>query len=304
MHFGRVQDDRGLDLALPDPRPRTLGFLKLNHEGRGLIRCGAPVWVCKEWIGTVYPETARPSEYLSAYAQHYNCVEYNGSFYHLPQAHQVEGWVNQVPPGFSFCPKIPQDISHKMHQSLDRELLQQYKRMCEGFDDRLGLSFMQLPDWFGPTHFPALKAFIEEWGNAYPLAIEFRHPDWFRDHMLPDPVINLLFKSNIATVITDSPGRRDVVHMALTHPKVMVRFQGVFPSKKDDQRVRAWMDRLSDWAAAGLDEIYFFAHQERHGAIPQTVDFALRYLYEKTYFRMKEADRPSYGAISPVHPDL
>jgi uncharacterized protein YecE (DUF72 family) len=281
MHFGRVQDDRALDLALPDPRPRTQGFLKLDHKGRGLIRCGAPVWVCKEWAGTLYPESARPSEYLAAYAQHYDCVEYNGSFYHLPAAHQVAGWVNQVPDGFSFCPKVPQDLSHKMQEALDLELMERFKTVCSWFEDHLGLIFMQLPDWFAPTHFPALVKFIEHWDHAFPLSIEFRHPDWFKDHMLLDPVINLLFKNKIATVITDSPGRRDVVHMALTQPKVMVRFLGCFPSRKDDQRVRAWMDRLMEWAEAGMDELYFFAHQERNGAIPQTVDFALRYLYEK-----------------------
>ena len=268
----------------PDPRPRTLGFLQLQHQGRGLIRCGAPIWVCREWLGTVYPEKARPSEFLSAYAQHYSCVEYNGSFYQLPQRHQVAVWVSQVPANFVFCPKIPQDISHKMHQSLDLELLRKYKHMCQGFGKHLGLSFLQLPDWFAPSHFPALKNFIEQWDQAFPLAIEFRHPDWFRDHMLADPVINLLFKTKIATVITDSPGRRDVVHMSLTQTKVLVRFLGCFPSRKDDERVRAWMDRLADWAAAGMDELYFFVHQERNGVIPQTVDFALRYLYEKSEF--------------------
>lgn len=279
MHFGRVQDDRRLDLVLPDQRPRTLGFLKLNHQGRGRIRIGAPIWACKEWVGTVYPEGTRSTEYLRAYAAHYDCAEYNGSFYHLPDERQVKSWTYQVPEGFSFCPKVPQDLSHKMHEALDLQRLQQTLDMCRWFGGNLGLPFMQLPDWFSPQHVPALVAFIERWGEEFPLAIEFRHPDFFRDHMLLDPLINILYKSKITTVITDTPARRDVLHMSLTQPRVMVRFQGCFPSSKDDQRIRAWMPRLVEWAAAGMDEIYVFVHQERHGAIPQTVDFALRTLY-------------------------
>jgi uncharacterized protein YecE (DUF72 family) len=155
--------------------------------------------------------------------------------------------------------------------------------MCERFGGNLGLPFMQLPDWFSPQYAGALQKFIGHWGETLPLAIEFRHGAWFRDHMLIDPVINLLYKSRIATVITDTPARRDVLHMALTHPRLMVRLQGCFPSAKDDVRVRAWMQRLRAWADAGMDEMFFFVHQERHGAIPQTADFARRVLYEMAH---------------------
>ena len=79
MHFGRTQDDRKLDLNLPDPRPRTESFLKLKQEGRGLIYCGAPIWSCPDWAGTVYTDKVRPGDYLRQYAKHYSVVEVNSS---------------------------------------------------------------------------------------------------------------------------------------------------------------------------------------------------------------------------------
>ncbi len=281
MHFGRVSDDRGLQLALPSAQARTLSYLRLGHAGRGLIHGAAPIWATRDWVGSFYPEGTRPSEYLRVYAQHYSSVEFNGSFYSLPSSSQVQSWLTQIGPDFRFCPKLHQDLSHKLGQPLDLNLLHRYFRFCEDLGSHLGLSFLQLPEWFSPAHLPSLMKFLDQWSRNIPLAIEFRHPDWFHQHMLLDSVINLLYRAQLATVITDTPGRRDVLHMSLTQPKLIVRFQGCFPSARDDQRIRDWMDRLVDWANAGMDEIFFFIHQARNGAIPQTVDFALRCLHER-----------------------
>jgi uncharacterized protein YecE (DUF72 family) len=282
MHFGRVQSDKGLDLTLPPVGARTSGYLKLGHKGRGLIYCGAPVWSSLDWQGLIYPARARPSEYLRYYAQHYSMIEFNGSFYRIPTPEQVRTWRRDVGPEFRFCPKVAKDLSHQLAR-FDKDLLHAFIRMLEAMGDHLGLSFMQLPEWYGVDQFPHLEAFAAQWPKDFPLAIEFRHPSWFQNAMLLDPVINFLYRNTFATVITDTPGQRGVVHMSLTYPKVLIRFMGVFPSKFDQQRLKAWMDRLEDWARGGMDAIYFAVHQERNAAIPQTVDFIHRYLIEKTF---------------------
>lgn len=296
MHFGRVQDDKGLDLSLPPMGPRTSAYLKLPHQGRGLIYCGAPIWACKDWEGTVYPPRARPSSYLRLYAQSYSMVEFNGSFYRIPGPEQVRLWRHDVGPEFRFCPKVAKDLSHQLAR-FDPSLLQQYLRMLENFGEHLGLSFMQLPDSFAVDQFPRLEAFLAQWPKVFPLAIEFRHPSWFREHSLLDPVINFLYKNSLATVITDTPGQRDVLHSSLTYPAVLLRFMGVFPSKQDQQRLKAWLDRLTDWAQAGLDAIYVAVHQERNASIPLTVDFMHRYLYEKNFPKAVKPMAPSTSAL-------
>lgn len=283
MHFGRVADDRGLDLQLPEDRPRTEGYLKLAHEGRGLIYCGAPIWSSPEWVPEIYPERAKPSEYLQYYARHYSMVELNSSFYHLPTRDQVRLWTLQTGPEFRFCPKVPKDISHHLTQGFDRELLRSFQGIVETFGEKHGISFLQLPEWFEAKSFPALERFVQAWGQSFPLAVEFRHPSWFRDHMLLDPVINFLYRQKLSAVITDSPGERDVLHMSLTYPSILLRFVGCFPSRKDELRLKAWLDRLMGWMEAGLDAAYVAVHQARNASIPRTVDYAIRYLYEKEF---------------------
>jgi uncharacterized protein YecE (DUF72 family) len=185
-----------------------------------------------------------------------------------------------VGPEFRFCPKVPQSISHALSKPLDRPALTHYLSLLEHFGSHHGMSFLQLPDHFAPQHAPALERLLQAWSQQWPLVIEFRHPAWFRDQMLPDPLINLLYRHKASAVITDAPGRRDVLHMSLMCSQVMVRFLGCFPSSRDDQRLKAWAQRIQDWTQAGLDTVYFFVHQARHAAIPGTVDAMQRYCWE------------------------
>ena len=101
--------------------------------------------------------------------------------------------------------------------------------------------------------------------------------------MLLDPVINFLYRHDLSAVITDTPGQREVLHMSLTSPRILLRFVGCFPSAKDDERLRAWMERLMSWMGAGMDVAYVCMHKSWNAAIPQTVDFAIRYLYERNF---------------------
>jgi uncharacterized protein YecE (DUF72 family) len=207
-------------------------------------------------------------------------VEYNGSFYHPPSPEQIRSWTRVVGREFRFCPKVPQAVSHTLTRQLDRPALAHYLGLLEHFGSHHGTSFLQLPDHFAPQHARQLEHLLQAWSSEWPLAIEFRHPDWFREQMLPDAMINLLYKHRASAVITDTPGRRDVLHMSLTFPQVIIRFLGCFPSARDDQRLKMWARRLEEWSRAGLDTIYFFVHQARNAAIPATTDAMQRYLLE------------------------
>ncbi len=282
MHFGRVASDKDLKLSLPEDGVRTSSFLALDWKGRKLFYCGAPIWACKDWIGVVYPETIKPTQYLRYYAQRYAMIELTSSFYHLPSLEQVRLWLYETGPEFRFLPKMPKALSHNLKSPTNTSLLGQYREVVDAFGDKLGTSFMQLPEWFELKDFPALEAFLLQLPKDFPLAIEFRHPSWFDKGNLIDPLVNFLYRRGLATVITDTPGERAVLHTSLSAPRVLVRFQGCFPSKQDDQRLKDWIDRLAFWLSQGLDTAYLAIHQPRDGAIPASVDFALRYLYSKS----------------------
>ncbi len=296
MHFGRVIDDKNLDLSLPEEAARTSRYLELAHRGRGLIYCGAPIWGCREWEDLVYPQGARPSQYLRYYARRYSTIELNSTFYSTPSEEQVRAWCREVGPEFLFCPKVLKDVSHELEKGQWRQPLLRHLEAVTAFEDHLGLSFLQLPEWFDVSRFPALEAFAEFWPKDLPLAIEFRHASWFQGAALKDPLVNFLYRRGFATVITDTPGAREVLHSSLTAETVLVRFQGVFPSRQDDARLKQWAERLSSWAARGMDRIFLAIHQPKNAVIPLTVDAALRYIYaHKGGSLIQPAVEPSLG---------
>lgn len=104
-----------------------------------------------------------------------------------------------------------------------------------------------------------------------PLAIELRHPAFFRDGALLDEVVDLLWRHRAHVVITDTPGRQDVRHTSLTSGKVFLRFQGQDYEEADRARVAAWAERLAAWAESGVEEIYVACHQPGEERIPETV---------------------------------
>ena len=75
-----------------------------------------------------------------------------------------------------------------------------------------------------------------------------------------DDYVHLLTENNIANVIVDTAGRRDMVHMALTSNEAFIRYVGAnHPS--DYTRLDNWVERLKEWQGLGLENIHFFIHQ-------------------------------------------
>lgn len=152
---------------------------------------------------------------------------------------------------------------------------------CESiiaFEQHLGVSFLQLPPYFEPKHLDKLQHFLDFLATRcpIPLAVEFRHPLWFKDDQL-EKVARLLESYHVGTVITDVAGRRDVLHSRLTTPVCVIRFVGNSLHPSDYSRVDSWVERLSQWAGEGLQAVYFFAHEPDNVLAP---DLAI-YFIEK-----------------------
>src|SRR5215208_4048137 len=80
----------------------------------GEARVGCSGWSYKDWRGVVYPEKAPAREWFSLYAQRFDTVEINNTFYRLPTPETVESWAEQAPPGFVYSAKLGQFGSHRM----------------------------------------------------------------------------------------------------------------------------------------------------------------------------------------------
>lgn len=136
--------------------------------------------------------------------------------------------------------------------------------MCTPFanlEDRLGAVFLQLHENFSPKDIARIEPFLDAWPNDIPLALEFRHTDRYNNANIANQLFPLLEKHRVMNIITDTAGRRDLLHMRLTTPSAFVRYVGANDPKSDRSRLDEWVERLVTWVELGIKDIHFFIHQ-------------------------------------------
>jgi uncharacterized protein YecE (DUF72 family) len=85
--------------------------------------------------------------------------------------------------------------------------------------------FLQLHDNFKPKDFDRVEKFVKDWPKEVPLAIEVRSAEWFEEENF-EKFSQFLEENNIANIIVDTAGRRDMLHMRLTSDTAFVRYVG------------------------------------------------------------------------------
>jgi uncharacterized protein YecE (DUF72 family) len=69
------------------------------------VRIGCSGWSYGEWRGGLYPEGLPQRRWLERYAEVFDTVEINATFYRLPKEETVRDWTEQVPGDFRFAVK-------------------------------------------------------------------------------------------------------------------------------------------------------------------------------------------------------
>ena len=112
-----------------------------------------------------------------------------------------------------------------------------------------------------------LEPFFKAVPKDIDMAVEFRHTDWFNDNTVAEELYTILEKYNATNIIVDSAGRRDLLHMRMTSDTAFIRYNGA-NHESDYTRLDDWLDRLEVWIEQGLQNIYFFVHQNLEKASP------------------------------------
>src|SRR5258706_698690 len=76
------------------------------------IHIGCSGWAYPHWRERLYPKGLPQRRWLSHYAERYDTVEVNSTFYRLASPSAVEAWVEQTPPGFLFAVKASPYLTH------------------------------------------------------------------------------------------------------------------------------------------------------------------------------------------------
>ena len=277
MEFGKLTNIEHIQWTLPPEDPLSEKFLKLipkTHFSTD-FRIGTPAWGRREWLGKLYPAGTPANEFLYHYARvrassaSFKTLELNSSHYRIPTSEQIQKWREQVPETFLFCPKLFQGITHDLGGLTDTVVLQLWYKSLEDFGDNLGPCFAQFPPSFDYSFRAELYNFLKQWPDDCELALEFRHPSWFKDgHLLP-ALSEYLHKRMIGSVITDVAGRRDVLHSSVTSVFTFVRFIGNNLHPSDLIRLHQWAARLKKWKEEGLAQVFFMVHQPNDILAPE-----------------------------------
>ena len=151
-------------------------------------------------------------------------------------------------------------VSHIKRLNNVEESIDRYATNIRAFGEKLGMCFLQLHDNFKPVNMERLVTAVEYWPEDIPLAIELRNTEWFSDASIANDVYALFEKHKISNIITDTAGRRDLLHMRLTTPNVFVRYVGA-NHESDYARLEVWKERIKRWKDSGMENLYFFVHQ-------------------------------------------
>ena len=281
MNFGKLPDISRVDFTLPSDHERTSRVLAATGkyaDSQPRIYIGATGWGNKEWLGKWYPARTKPIDFLTHYTRQFNTIEFNMTHYRIPDAEMVDRWRMQASAGFVFCPKVPQQISHRARLRAEEPTLR-FAEVMAGLGERLGPSFIQLPDHHGPKDLDLIRDYLKMWPDEQRLHWELRHPDWFGEgNGIAERGFDALEAAGHGTVITDVAGRRDVLHMQLTTPVLMLRFVGNGLHPTDYSRTDAWITRIGEWCEKGLREAYIFIHQPEVEQVPEFTAYWIKAL--------------------------
>ncbi|WP_313098763.1 DUF72 domain-containing protein [Epilithonimonas sp.] len=264
MKFGQVPDPSNIDFTLPKDHPQTKFILNQNKKGLVNISIGCAKWNKTDLKG-FYPKGTKDE--LTYYATQFNSIELNATFYGMPTAEQVQTWKEKTPQDFKFFPKITNTVSHFRRLLNITDVVTQFASAVLNFDEKLGMVFLQLHDNFKPKDYERLEKFVQDWPKEVPLAVELRNTEWFTDEEVFNTVCELFEMNNITNIIVDTAGRRDMLHMRLTTPNAFIRYVGA-NAESDYARLEDWLERLTQWKKEGLQNLYFFVHQNIEKASP------------------------------------
>lgn len=179
----------------------------------GRILVGTASWSDPGFVEHWYPKKMAAADRLPYYAEHFNFVELNSSFYGIPNEKQVARWCDQTPKGFVFDVKLhkflsrhgagPQDLPPDLRKDasltpsgkvqltpeLEQAVAERFLREIEPFrlSGKLGALLLQLSPSFSPrghrlTDLDNLLDVLRE----YPIAIELRNKNWVAEDRLSE----------------------------------------------------------------------------------------------------------------------
>ena len=195
---------------LPPSKPRHVDRLLRVQEGLPpSLHLGTTSWSNEDWQGLIYPDDCAPSDYIEHYANVFGSVEIDSTWYRIPTARAVEGWIRRTADTFRFAAKVPRIISHEKGMVDCLGDMEAFLDAMEPLGNRLGPLVMQFPyvarakdaleNERGADFMSRLEQFLPQLPtDAFQFAVEVRNARWVGDELL-----GILRENNVALVLNN-----------------------------------------------------------------------------------------------------
>ncbi len=199
------------------------------------------------WNGTFYPAHLPQRKWLEFYAEHFDTVELNVSFYRLPAKEVYRGWYERTPENFSFTLKGSRFITHTKRLKECREPLSLFFDHASPLKEKLGAVLWQLP-----PRFRFQKERLEEFcvllstlrrSKSLRHAFEFRDESWFCREAL-----QVLEEFDFALCVAHGSGLPYLD--TVTSHFVYLRLHGgktLYGSSYSNRELTQWAEKILGW---------------------------------------------------------
>jgi uncharacterized protein YecE (DUF72 family) len=222
-----------------------------------VVWVGCSGWQYRDWRGRLYPQGLATSRWLSRYAEEFDTVEVNSTFYRLASRDAVARWVEQTPDGFVFAAKASRYLTHtrRLHE-IEPGIHRYYERLMPLVEaGKLGPVV-----WQFPATFRREGDALERVANTLELVppgrhcFEFRHESWFARETYA-----VLRERNAALVIGDHPRWPFQAH-ELTADWALVRLHHGHRGRRGNYsqtELDEWARRIRNWSRRAELFVYF-----------------------------------------------
>ena len=247
---------------------------------------GCSGWQYRHWRGVFYPASLASSRWLEFYAERFDTVEINNTFYRLPEAETFVGWRKRSPPRFVYAVKASRFLTHMKKLKDPKEPLERFFSRASQLGRALGPVLYQLPPRF-PVNVERLSTFVRALPKRRRHAIEFRDPSWYTTE-----VLELLKTRGVALCYHDMAGSAvspfddrtgGTGGTGATGGFVYVRFHGTakYSGSYNDETIERWAKWLAERVRDGV-QVYAYFNNDTGGHAPHDAvrlrEAVLRYL--------------------------
>jgi uncharacterized protein YecE (DUF72 family) len=224
------------------------------------IRIGTSGFHYKHWKGPFYPEKLREAAMLDFYAQHFDTVELNNSFYRLPSESAFDEWRDATPENFVFAVKASRFLTHNKKLKDPENAVDNLIPRAVRLNRKLGPLLFQLPPKWR-INAERLRGLLQILPAELRYTFEFRELSW-----ITAEVCRILREFNAAFCIYELAGYHSP--LSITADFAYVRLHGPATGKYQgsysEHQLCRWARQIDSWSKQ-LTAVYVYFDNDESG---------------------------------------